>query len=150
MQEQNIGDIKCTFATIGPFATWEGIGKMSAAIPAQRRIKDHVESDINHFRRGKSHTVPNAEADIKLLNRMYKTVSIHENKSRSLDSSDKAKDHLKLGAATSKLKAVIQKWTLKRTVERSMEQNYEGDSTPEGTDVEELANVQNDLLDAED
>ncbi|KAI0694460.1 hypothetical protein BC835DRAFT_1306326 [Cytidiella melzeri] len=50
LQEHNIRDIKHTCAVHGPFATWEYIKKISASIPIQHKIKDHVEAEINHFR----------------------------------------------------------------------------------------------------
>ncbi|KAJ3553997.1 hypothetical protein NM688_g3332 [Phlebia brevispora] len=134
IQEQNIRDIKHTFAAIGPFATWEGIAKMSAAIPTQRKIKDHVEADFNHFRRGKSHTIPDAEADICLLQKTYSSAQIHENKGRLLSAPEKAKGHRTIGSLPTTIKAVIQRWTGRRTFERSTEQSYEGDSTPEGSE----------------
>ncbi|KAI0686262.1 hypothetical protein BC835DRAFT_1288480 [Cytidiella melzeri] len=64
LQEHNIRDIKHIFAVHGPFSSWEYIKKISVSIPAQRKIKDHVENEFNHFRRGKSHTTPESETDI--------------------------------------------------------------------------------------
>ncbi|KAI0670267.1 hypothetical protein C8Q78DRAFT_1154033 [Trametes maxima] len=52
---------------MGPFATWEYFGKTSASVPAQRRVKDHVEREVNHSYKGKSHTSPNEEKDIMKL-----------------------------------------------------------------------------------
>ncbi|KAH9965469.1 hypothetical protein BC827DRAFT_1153743 [Russula dissimulans] len=49
LQEHNIRDIKHTFTSIGPFATWEYIRKTSMSIPCQRCVKDHVEREVNHF-----------------------------------------------------------------------------------------------------
>ncbi|KAI0693371.1 hypothetical protein BC835DRAFT_1415991 [Cytidiella melzeri] len=77
VQEHNIRDIKYTFMVLGPFATWEYIHKISGSIPTQRKVKDHVEANFNHFRRGKSHTTPEAEKDIKNLQAAYKNAKVH-------------------------------------------------------------------------
>ncbi|KAI0699730.1 hypothetical protein BC835DRAFT_1304423 [Cytidiella melzeri] len=76
LQEHNIRDIKHTFAVHGPFSTWEYIKKISAAIPAQWRIKDHVEAEFSHFQRGKSHTTPEWEKDVAGLQESYRVVTI--------------------------------------------------------------------------
>jgi hypothetical protein len=50
--------VQHTFAAKGPYVDWDYIGETSASIPCQRKVKDHVESDLNHFLRGKLHSSP--------------------------------------------------------------------------------------------
>ncbi|KAI0756508.1 hypothetical protein C8Q80DRAFT_1051872, partial [Daedaleopsis nitida] len=76
-QEHNVRDIKQTYAAMGPFATWEYVGKISASIPCQRKVKDHVERSINHSYRGKSHTSPEKEHDIAQLQATYRDTRAH-------------------------------------------------------------------------
>ncbi|KAI0682087.1 hypothetical protein BC835DRAFT_1230763, partial [Cytidiella melzeri] len=80
LQEHNIRDIKHTFAVHGPFATWDYIKKISASIPTQRKIKDHVEEQFNHFRREKSHTTPDWEEDVANLQTAYHVGQAHVHK----------------------------------------------------------------------
>ena len=76
-QEHNVRDVKHTYAAIGPFATWEYVGKISASIPCQRKVKDHVERSINRAYRGKSHTSPAKEADVARLQAVYRDAAAH-------------------------------------------------------------------------
>lgn len=115
-----------TFMTLGPFATWDFIHKTSTSIPCQRRIKDHVEHEINHFLRGKSHTSPDAEEDIKNLQAAYCRDKIHVFKpGRKLDEKDKAKDNIALGSEGPRLKKAIERWLSKRSVEVSTQQEWD-------------------------
>jgi hypothetical protein len=56
---------------IGPNAQWEYIRQISALIPGQQRIKDHILHTINHFGCGKSHTSPEKEEDVQCLQMSY-------------------------------------------------------------------------------
>jgi hypothetical protein len=116
------------FAAIGPFATWEYIRKMSPSIPCQRKIKDHVEAEVNNFRRGKSHSSPDAEEDIRNLQAAYQKDSIHIFKEgRKLASKDKIKDYMALGVEGTKLKKVIQRWLSNRLSEVATTEDFEAD-----------------------
>jgi hypothetical protein len=104
-----------TFASIGPFATWEYIWKMSASIPCQRKIKDHVEAEVNHFAHGKSHTSPDVEEDIRNLQAAYKKDAIHLYQAgRKLADKDKVKDYMTQVVEGSKLKNTISRWISNR------------------------------------
>ena len=97
--------------TLGPFVTWDLIHKMSASIPCQRKIKDHVEVEVNHFLRGKAHTSPDAEEDIQNLQAAYSKDAIHVYKSgRKLAARDKVKDILGLGSEGTRLQKAIERW----------------------------------------
>jgi hypothetical protein len=97
--------------SLGPFVTWDLIYKMSASIPCQRKVKDHVEVQINHFLRGKSHTSPDAEEDIRNLQAAYNKDAIHTYKSgRKLAAKDKVKDILRIGSEGTRLNKAIDRW----------------------------------------
>ena len=113
-----------TFAVLGPFATWDIIRKLSASIPCQRKVKDHVEAEINHFCRGKSHTSPDIEEDIRNLQAAYEKDQIHVLKpGRKLAAKDKVADYMALGADT-KLKGVIRRWAENRVDEVATTEDY--------------------------
>ncbi|KAI0640946.1 hypothetical protein C8Q79DRAFT_1099102, partial [Trametes meyenii] len=98
-KEHNIGDIKSSYAAMGPFATWEYLGKTSASIPGQRRVKDHVEHEINHGYRGKTHTSPQKENDIAKLQAVYQNAHAHTALAsrHRLDAQDRFPDVVKKG-----------------------------------------------------
>ena len=115
-----------TFAAISPFATWEYIRKTLGTIPCQRKVKDHVELEVNHFLRGKSHTSPDVEEDIRNLQAAYKKDSIHLfNAGRKLAARDKVKDYMALGGEGTKLKKVIQRWVSNRLSEVATTEDFE-------------------------
>jgi hypothetical protein len=95
----------------GPFATWDLIRKLSAAIPSLQKIKDHVESEINHFLCGKSHTSPDIEEDIQNLQAAYRRDSIHKyTLGRILNVKDKFKNYIAVGTEGVKLMGMISRW----------------------------------------
>jgi hypothetical protein len=101
---------------LGPSATWDLIHKSSASIPCQRKVKDHVKADVNHFLRGKYHRSPEAEEDIQNLQKAYHKDGIHTLKpGRRLTVKDRVKDYMALGTEDVKLKGVIQRWISGRT-----------------------------------
>lgn len=99
---------------------------MSGSIPCQQRVKDHVEAEVNHFLRGKSHTSPDAEKDIRNLQAAYKKDSIHSfNAGRKLAARDKVKDYIAVGVEGTKLKKVIQRWVSNRLSEVATTEDFE-------------------------
>ena len=142
LQEHNVRDIKVctppiqsqktkssafqyTFAVTGPYAEWDYIGKISALIPCQRKVKDHVESDINHFERGKSHTAPDKEEDVARLQASYNLSQIHTKKvGRRLDKRDKAANFIALGSEGTRLKKTMERWLRNRISEWSSEEDW--------------------------
>ncbi|KAI0685910.1 hypothetical protein BC835DRAFT_1420806 [Cytidiella melzeri] len=120
VQEHNIRDIKVTFATLGPYATWDYIKRMSASIPTQRKIKHHVEREFNHFCRGLSHTSPSHHEDVVKLQGKYHEAKAHVFKpGRHLTSNNKVKDVMALGSNPKTLQAMIDRWTERRLTEKS-------------------------------
>ncbi|KAI0087265.1 hypothetical protein BDY19DRAFT_893365 [Irpex rosettiformis] len=77
LQEHNVRDLKVIFAVHGPYASWDYIKRISASIPTQWKLKDHIEREFNHFRCGKSHTTPSHEADVNALHLIYAKEKTH-------------------------------------------------------------------------
>jgi hypothetical protein len=99
---------------------------MSGSIPCQRKVKDHVEAEVNRFLRGKSHTSPDAEEDIQNLQAAYQKDSIHLFKpGRKLAAKDKVKDYMTLGGEGTKLKKVIHRWVSNRLSEVATTEDFE-------------------------
>lgn len=111
---------------LGPFATWDYIKRISASIPTQRKIKDHVEAQINHFRRGKSHTDPDKEADVVRLQESYRKSKVHVYvRGRKLAANAQAKDYLAIGSDPTKLQTTIERWFTSRLTIRSTLEDHE-------------------------
>ena len=114
-----------TFGVSGPYTEWEYIGKISASIPCQRKVKDHVERDINHFQRGKNHTAPDKEEDVSRLQSSYHQSKIHIKKNgRKLDKRDKVADCLAVGSEGTRLKKTMDRWVQNRISEWSSENDW--------------------------
>jgi hypothetical protein len=65
------------FDAMGPTATWEYVGKISPAIPTLRKLVDHMENTINHYRRYKKHTVRGTEDDVAKLMALFQGSTIY-------------------------------------------------------------------------
>lgn len=119
-QEHNVRDVKHTFAAMGPFSTWEYLKKTSASIPAQRRVKDHVEREINHQYRGKTHTRPQEETDIAQLQAALQSARAHTPLAsrRKLDAQDRFSDVMKDGVGAVASGKAFQGWSRTRLAEQ--------------------------------
>ncbi|KAI0715509.1 hypothetical protein C8T65DRAFT_771413, partial [Cerioporus squamosus] len=134
-QEHNVRDIKYTFAAMGPFASWEYIRKISASIPCQRKVKDHVEQTINNLYRGKSHTSPSKEADVAKLQAVYRDARAHvaDEARKPLSDKDVFVDVVKAGSdsllgGTSK---AFKRWASKRLRRYPGVEEWDSDSETE-------------------
>ncbi|EMD42307.1 hypothetical protein CERSUDRAFT_42435 [Gelatoporia subvermispora B] len=126
LQEHNVLGIKHTFATSGPYTSWEYIGKTSASIPTQRKVIDHVEDDINHFRRGKSHTSPSKEADVKKLQQSYQKSKLHQHlDGRTLGTRDKCADYIETSLVEGRVTKSMENWWKGRLRKRSTEDSWD-------------------------
>lgn len=113
---------------IGPFATWEYIRKMSSSIPCQRKVKDHLEAEINASPGGKSHSSADIEEDIKNLQATYQKDAIHSFKpGQKLAAKDKVKDYMAIGGEGTKLKKVITCWVANQLSEVETTENFKLD-----------------------
>ena len=99
---------------------------MSSSIPCQKKVKDHLEAEINTSLRGKSHSSPDAEEDIRNLQAAYQKDAIHSFKpGRKLAAKDKVKDYMAIGGEGTKLKKVINRWVANRLSEVSTTEDFE-------------------------
>lgn len=115
-----------TFSVHGPYASWDYIKKISAAIPTLRKVKDHTEAEFNNFYRGKSHTSPQKEKDVKHLQQSYKNSDIHVyTAGRHLPKARRAKDFLATGSDILKLQGTIDRWSERRLKARSQQEIWE-------------------------
>ena len=99
---------------------------MSGSIPCQRKVKDHVEAEVNAFLRGKSHSSPDAEEDIRNLQTAYEKDSIHSfTAGRKLAAKDRVKDYMAVGGEGTKLKRVIHRWLSNQLSEVATTEDFE-------------------------
>ncbi|KAI0085961.1 hypothetical protein BDY19DRAFT_996389 [Irpex rosettiformis] len=124
LQEHNIRDIKTLFAAHGPFATWDYIKRISASIPTQRKLKDHIEREFNHFRRYKGHTSPDHEEDVTDLQKKYHKGKVHVYQAgRKVD--HEVKDFVAQGLNAESLQGMITRWANGRVTEKSTLEDYD-------------------------
>ncbi|KAJ6625166.1 hypothetical protein B0H10DRAFT_2430538, partial [Mycena sp. CBHHK59/15] len=62
---------------MGPGATMEHMGKVSPAIPAMRKVQQHMEQQFKTTARGTRHGVPDKEKDVAKLTAHYMASKIH-------------------------------------------------------------------------
>ncbi len=87
-------------------------------------MKDHVEAEFNHFRRGKSHTTPDWEKDVANLQEAYRVGKAHVYQTVRVPKVDTSPpDFINIGIQ--KLNALVNRWTAKRVTQKSTEENYE-------------------------
>ncbi|TCD71585.1 hypothetical protein EIP91_007332 [Steccherinum ochraceum] len=127
LQEHNVKDTKVTFGVCGPNGTWEYVGDISGSIPCQRKIKDHVTAEINHYARGKSHTSPSAEADIcRIQESLAASKILRQVPGREFkDENDKAADYIANGSDIKKLQTTIDNWWSTRANVRATTEEWE-------------------------
>lgn len=94
---------------MGPYASWETIGKTSAAIPTLRAIRTHVEHNINNYARYRSHSSPKAEEDIENYTKLLRTNAAHTYRpGRKVEEQGKTDDYVSNGSKTAS--STIHKW----------------------------------------
>lgn len=123
-QEQNIKDIKVTWHSFGPEATFEYIRKVSPAIPTLRAVKDSVASQFGTLKgRGKKHSKPSKDGDIEVLRETYNTLNLYTIQSgRKFHSGDdRASDFITLGASDllSASGGALERWWFNRSFDRA-------------------------------
>ena len=81
-QELNIKDMKVTYCSQGPSINWLFMKKPHPIIPVIKGLSDHVEQEFGTISRGKKHTVPKKDKDVKTLQAAFSNVdtvkSYHE------------------------------------------------------------------------
>ncbi|KIM67467.1 hypothetical protein SCLCIDRAFT_82628, partial [Scleroderma citrinum Foug A] len=76
-QEQNISDIKVTYHSFGPGATWEYLHKVSPAIPTLRAVQWHMEREFVTLTWGAQHGAPSKDEDVGKLTDQYVKSKLH-------------------------------------------------------------------------
>ncbi|KAH9842001.1 uncharacterized protein C8Q71DRAFT_700921 [Rhodofomes roseus] len=123
LREHNIRDLKYTFELLGPHASWELLGRTSAAIPTLRKIKDHVELQFNHYCRGKSHTSPDAEEDISKLVQAFHDSKVHKY-TAGRKAKNKCVDVMVKGSESARITKSMDSYYEKRKREQSTDERY--------------------------
>ena len=80
-QEQNIKDIKVTYRSFGPGATWSYLQTVSPAIPTLRAVQRHFESEFGTLTRGSKHGEVRKDIDVKILTDQYVQSRIYSDQS---------------------------------------------------------------------
>lgn len=127
-QEQNIKDIKVTYRSIGPGATWSYLQMVSPAIPTLRAVQRHFESQFGTLARGSRHGEVSKDLDVKTMTDHYRAAKLYSDQpGRSpKGSSDKVvTDYVTAGVDALERGETIAKWWQARHFERSTEQTWE-------------------------
>ncbi|TDL17180.1 hypothetical protein BD410DRAFT_843808 [Rickenella mellea] len=129
-QEHNVRDIKYTFASLGPYATWDYIKKISPAIPTFRAVKDHIEDEVGASARGKSHTSPAKENDVSKLSRIYSLLDLHRitAKRKIKSTTDKSPDFVQRGIDRLQTTEVVDRWWDNRQYNRERDEVWDSDT----------------------
>ncbi|OJT15550.1 hypothetical protein TRAPUB_6525 [Trametes pubescens] len=127
-QEHNIKDIKVTWRSFGPGATFPYIQKISPAIPVLRAVKESIASQFPSVRgRGTRHGAPSKDKDVQRLVDMYNEAKVHEIKpGRTIPGgpTDSAADFTTMGATKLMLDGVFERWWSERSFPRATTEIY--------------------------
>ncbi|KAI0708348.1 hypothetical protein C8Q76DRAFT_814709 [Earliella scabrosa] len=127
-QEHNIRDIKVTWRSFGPGATFGYIQKISPAITIFRAVREGIRSQFpSLLGRGKRHGSPAKDADVARLTAMYMNSKVHHhipNRTMKTSGMDIARDVVSIGADRLVAEGTIEKWWSERSFERSTEEIY--------------------------
>ncbi|KAI0668429.1 hypothetical protein C8Q78DRAFT_1098590 [Trametes maxima] len=130
-QEHNIKDIKVTWRSFGPGATFPYIRKVSPAIPVLRAVKANVVSQFTTARaRGTHHGTPSKDADVLQMFEMFQGFSAHARcPGRTIPggSTNRAGDYVTLGATKLQVDGAIERWWNDRLFEKATTEIYSMD-----------------------
>ncbi|KAG1724660.1 hypothetical protein EDB19DRAFT_1644419 [Suillus lakei] len=127
-QEQNIGDIKVTYHSFGPGATWTYLHKISPAIPTLRALQRHMESEFKTITRGTYHGIPDKEADITKLTDQYIKSNLHvyePGRQIKATARNKAEDFVTMGAIDIEHLGTFDNWWRNRAYKRSTDEEWD-------------------------
>jgi hypothetical protein len=126
----------------GPSIGWEYLKKLHPAIHVIRAVASHLEQEFLTLTRGKKHTTPKKELDIKTLQESYHKACIHNYKPgrKIAGKQDHAKDITTLGASALMSGATITRWVDSHSFPRSTTQEWEllSNSDDDGSDQDNL------------
>ncbi|KAK7007604.1 hypothetical protein R3P38DRAFT_2644943 [Favolaschia claudopus] len=130
-QEMNIKDIKVTYRSEGPSIDWDYLKKLHPAIHVIRAVNKHMESEFKTQIRGKKHTVPKKEQDIRELQQWYRASDVHKYKpGRKIPTAlkknpDLPKDVLSWGGIALQTGKTSQRWIEARSVDRATSEDWD-------------------------
>ncbi|CDO73373.1 hypothetical protein BN946_scf185013.g6 [Trametes cinnabarina] len=127
-QEHNIKDIKVTWRSFGPGATFPYIQKVSPAIPVLRAVKQNIASQFPSVRaRGSRHGAPSKDEDMCKLVDMYNGAEVHQVRpGRKIKGgpTDNAADFVTNGVMKLMLEGVFERWWSERSFQRATTETY--------------------------
>jgi hypothetical protein len=126
-QEINILDIKVTYGSEGPNIKWPYLKKLHPAIHVIRALTLHIEEDFGTLSRGKNHTIPKKDLDVRRLQQSYKTSGYHRyHAGREINSKkDHAVDYATKGCLKLLRGKILRKWKDLRTFERTTAERWD-------------------------
>ncbi|KAH7910138.1 hypothetical protein BJ138DRAFT_1009422 [Hygrophoropsis aurantiaca] len=126
-QEQNIRDIKVTYHSFGPGATWDYLHKVSPAIPTLRALQRHMEKEFETLTRGAHHGVPQKEEDVAKLTEQYVKAKLHVFQAgrQIKGTKNKAEDFISKGAIDLERQGTIDAWWSNRSYARFTTQDWD-------------------------
>ena len=134
------------FGMKGPKRSWEQLEKMSPAICTLRDVKNHIDYELAGVSKGKKHTIPEKDFDVRVLTDAYLRAQLYRYKKGRAQPSknDHPKDYVAMGierlntggeTGTSHRPGLLGKWWARRGKERSSKEIWGKDVAIEyGTD----------------
>lgn len=126
-----------TYRSEGPNIKWEYFKKLHPAIRIIRELGKHMEQEFNTLARGKSHGTLKKDADVKLLESMYRAANVHDYTPgcKLMGSKrDKVQDVVVKGVVKLQSGPTLKHWHFGRSFPRALDEvwtvvsNNEGDS----------------------
>ncbi|KAI0635511.1 hypothetical protein C8Q77DRAFT_1052916 [Trametes polyzona] len=127
-QEHNIKDIKVTWRSFGPGATFPYIQKVSPAIPVLRAVKANIASQFSTIKgRGTHHGTPAKVEDVDRMIAMFQEFhahSVEEGRVLRGTKGDHAADYITLGSTKLQSDGIFERWWSDRCFERATTEIY--------------------------
>ncbi|KAJ7114321.1 hypothetical protein C8R44DRAFT_710147 [Mycena epipterygia] len=131
-QEMNIKDIKVCQNFEGHRRNLlEYLKKLHPAIHVIRAVNNHMEHEFKTRVRGRKHTVPKKEDDLKQLQKWYRASNVHAFKAgRKIptilkSNPDIPKDTLSKGGMALQTGKTLERWIENRTIDRATTENWD-------------------------
>jgi hypothetical protein len=141
-QEHNIKDIKVTYCSEGPNIIWEYLKKLHPAIHLIRAVANHIEQEFGTYTRGKRHTIPSKDRDIKVkvLQESYHRAEYNKLSSGQKigDKKDRAEDFMKNGFIKLHKGDLLAQWVDQWSFEHSTEQKWDSETSVSYDDGQEV------------
>lgn len=126
---------------MGSTVTWEYVGKISPAIPALRKLVDHMESTVNNYRRYKKHTVTTTEEDVTRLVVLFQESALyHHVNGRKVEGKENFVDVWARGFNIVSKGESLARWFESRSKSRPAREGHvvEGDGDPMLSGLEDM------------